>query len=146
MEEMILDLIYGNINGILFYFGVIVISIIIVILMSKIEKFMPKKPMHKISSYAFLGAAFIMGIYGIAPTIGPTINLIKDYNEQVFLSKEGIVEERINRPKDSDLIEFENQLFILPYYAEQIKEGDYCEIYYLKNSKYIYKFEILDKN
>lgn len=142
MREMIAELINGNIRGILFCLPFIIIPIILIILMIKFEKVRPQKITSKICTYSFLMAAFMMGIISTVPIIGPTMNLVKDYNELIFLSEEGIVEERIIRPKNFDLLEIENEFYIQSRYIEQLKEGDNCKIHYLKNSKYIYELEI----
>jgi len=144
MNEMIAELINGKINTLLFYLPFILVPAVLFTLMYKIKKMRPKKMASKISIYAFLCAALLAGLIGFIPTVVPTINLVKDYNDPVILSNIGNVDDRIIRAKQSDFIRIDNEMYIQSPDIEKLEEGNEYEIHYLKNSKYIFKAKLIN--
>ncbi len=133
MQEMIYNLINNNINGIIFYSVILIIPTILVILILVLNK---PKLSKKLSLISVLCIIFVFAVLSIVPLVCLTVDLYKDNNEQVLIKTEGVVEERLTKAK-MPVVVIDGEQFILSEYVETVGVGEYCEIGYLKNSKYV---------
>ena len=148
MKETIAELIRVHIENIIFYVvitGFFLITVLIVLALCKpiLSKRIIKQTvlMFKFSLYMFLCGVIVMGITSLLPRIILTVDLLKDYNQQIILVKEGTVDMRLTRMK-LPVIEMDGNKFILSSNVYRVKEGEYCKIEYLKYSKYVVDLKI----
>ena len=135
MNEMILELILNQIDAIVLYSFFSVMGIVAIVLLLTFYEF--KNASIKYRVYPFLLALFMMVILGVVPRIGLTYNLLKDYNRQTEIAKEGVVTQQFIKLK-MIYIEVDNERFLLSKKFELPNIGDKCEFLYLEHSHLVY--------
>jgi hypothetical protein len=141
MKEIISQQLHNNLSSLLFYLGITLIPIIIISLTLTIRRLKIKELAEKLKIYFVLSVIMLMGLVSFIPVASSSINLVRDYNEQIILTKEGYVDKRLIKAK-IPVIEIDDEQFTMSPKVGNAKVGEYCVIKYFKYSKYIYSLNI----